>query len=59
MADISMCRDKQCPSRLDCYRFTAKPSQFLQSYASFGRDDGADRCVSFVQATKSDDRQGR
>lgn len=31
MPDITMCRDKECPKREDCYRFKAKPDMF-QSY---------------------------
>ena len=37
MPDISMCRDKTCPSRTVCYRFTAVPNPLRQSYASFDR----------------------
>lgn len=32
MADISMCDDKECPQRLDCYRFKAEPHPYRQSY---------------------------
>ena len=32
MADISMCTSVDCPSRFVCYRFTAKPNAFQQSY---------------------------
>ena len=47
MPDISMCRDDACPSRQQCYRFTATPSQFLQSYGSFGRMPDAEKCDHF------------
>lgn len=47
MPDISMCNDKSCPSRKDCYRFMAKPSM-IQSFALFDRK-GKDRCESFIK----------
>ena len=31
MPDISMCRRDDCPKKLECYRFTAKPDSY-QSY---------------------------
>ena len=31
MADITMCRDSNCPLKDTCYRFKANPS-FMQSY---------------------------
>lgn len=43
MPDISMCKDRACPSRDKCYRFKAKPDM-LQSYGLFGRPEDADRC---------------
>lgn len=42
MPDISMCTGEDCKLRDTCYRFTAKPNEFMQSY--FGKspikDDG-------------------
>lgn len=32
MADITMCRDIECPRKEYCYRFTANKSEFWQSY---------------------------
>ena len=32
MPDISMCKGGNCPMRTWCYRYTAKPSEFMQSY---------------------------
>lgn len=32
MADISMCQNKDCPLRKNCYRYRAIPSEFWQSY---------------------------
>ncbi len=32
MADITMCQDKKCPKRENCYRYKVKPSLYRQSY---------------------------
>lgn len=32
MPDISMCAGGNCPKKQDCYRYTAKPSEFMQTY---------------------------
>ena len=35
MPDIAMCQNGDCPLREGCYRFTATPDQYRQSYAKF------------------------
>jgi hypothetical protein len=30
--DITMCLGTNCPYKESCYRFTAKPSEYMQSY---------------------------
>lgn len=32
MPDITMCSGKDCPLKETCYRYTATPSEFMQSY---------------------------
>lgn len=32
MPDITMCKGVHCQKRDSCYRFTATPSKYLQSY---------------------------
>lgn len=32
MPDISMCKGDECPIKESCYRFTAKPSEYTQSW---------------------------
>jgi hypothetical protein len=39
MPDISMCQNKECKFKKDCYRFTAKPSEFMQIYGDFNCKD--------------------
>lgn len=34
MPDISMCTGNGCTLKENCYRYTAKPSEFRQSYFS-------------------------
>ena len=38
MPDISMCQNLICSRSSTCYRFTAKPNQYLQAYADFKPD---------------------
>lgn len=39
-ADITMCDDKACPDRGDCYRATATPTPHWQSYFATSPRDG-------------------
>jgi hypothetical protein len=34
MPDITMCVGTDCPQKETCYRYTAKPSEYRQSYFS-------------------------
>jgi hypothetical protein len=62
MPDISMCDNKSCPSNKYCYRFTAKPSEFLQSYADFSVEEDEMNCSYFwpngVDSVKCDNVHG-
>lgn len=49
-ADITMCLNEECPSKEECKRFTAQPSDF-QSYGIFDFYFG-DRCESFISNGK-------
>lgn len=47
MADITMCTDKKCKRKNSCYRYTATPSKYYQSYfAEQVRED--DECEYFI-----------
>jgi hypothetical protein len=39
MADISLCWNEQCELKYHCYRYTAEPSEFRQSYGDFEPND--------------------
>ena len=48
MADICMCQDKRCPSRVLCYRYTAEPCKYRQSYfLKSPRKKDAMKCEEF------------
>lgn len=53
MPDISMCQNKECPSKNDCLRFTAKPNEIWQSYAEF--DFGGRICCEDYIPNKNPD----
>lgn len=40
MADITICENKTCPLRAICYRATAKPDPYWQSFCKFEYKDG-------------------
>ena len=40
MADITMCENKTCPLRNKCYRATAKPDPYWQSFCVYKYKDG-------------------
>ena len=44
MPDITMCEGEGCDVKNTCYRFTAKPSKFMQSYftATPIKDEGCE-----------------
>ena len=53
MPDISMCSNKTCPLKETCYRSTAIPNPYGQTYASFtwSYDEGQNAC-DFYWPTK-------
>ncbi|QGH72174.1 MAG: hypothetical protein [Caudovirales sp. ctOwN3] len=44
-----MCKNNKCPSRRDCYRFRANPSE-MQYYADFAPEGHAKTCSYFIDA---------
>lgn len=39
MPDISMCYNINCKKRFTCYRYTARPDKYWQSYACFNKEN--------------------
>jgi hypothetical protein len=39
MPDISMCTNDKCKLKEECYRFTATPDEYRQSYSPFDCKD--------------------
>jgi len=53
MADISMCLNKDCPKKEQCYRFTAPPDEPYQWYSEFKPDENGE-CEDFVDNGESE-----
>lgn len=47
MSDIAKCENESCPLKENCYRYTATPSEYRQSYANFQIDDESGECSGF------------
>jgi len=47
MADISKCENEECPSKLQCYRYTVEANEYWQTYADFEVKEGEDKCEYF------------
>ena len=47
MADISKCTNQECPSHLNCYRYTAQAGMH-QSYMEYKPKKGKDKCDDFI-----------
>lgn len=54
MADISKCNDVLCPSKNNCYRYTA-PAGTWQSYTNFNREGDEVNCEYFIKNDKDND----
>ncbi len=50
LADKSMCDNKDCPIKLQCLRYTAKPNEW-QSYTTFQYKKG--KCDFYIQNLQS------
>jgi hypothetical protein len=37
--DISMCKNGKCKFKEECYRFIAKPKEYMQTYGDFNCKD--------------------
>ena len=48
MPDINMCRNKECPNKDRCYRFTAEPNSKWQTWAEFCFDEDTGECDDFI-----------
>ena len=59
MPDITMCKGTDCPLKTFCYRYTAQPSPFRQSYFTDSPFE-MDSCKYFVadnQDSKKEKKQ--
>lgn len=46
MADISMCLNNSCTIKETCYRYTAIPNSYSQSYCDFKQDLNGN-CINY------------
>jgi hypothetical protein len=53
MPDISMCTNRTCPKRSDCYRYRVVPNDHRQSYGSFTHTE-AEPCSQFSKVREGD-----
>ena len=53
MPDFSMCLDQECPSRVHCYRYRAKPNEYRQAYATYKHE--GERCWAYTSVSGWDD----
>ena len=52
MPDITMCQDKTCPKKNECYRYTAKPSEMRQAYFAGSTRETEGECEYFWDTAK-------
>lgn len=57
MPDITMCMSEECKLKDHCYRYTAEPSQYRQSYADFFSSSFKDKrngivCPHFIPSAE-------
>ena len=52
MPDIAMCENEKCPKKDKCYRFTATPDPYMQTYSDFKNEDG--ECKGFWEVEKNE-----
>lgn len=56
MADIAKCIGVSCPLKESCYRYTATPSDYWQSYfMSIPYDNDKESCDNYWKDTETDD----
>ena len=53
MPDITMCTGNGCSKKNTCYRFTAKPSQYMQSYFCEPPIDKDGNCDAYWEVQES------
>ena len=52
MPDISLCKNNDCPSKGTCYRYTAKASEYQQSYMAPKLSPREKKCDYFLPLKK-------
>lgn len=55
MADISMCNDETCPSKMKCYRYTAPVTPGRQYYFMYSPRQSDGVCPEYEPNGKEED----
>lgn len=58
MPDITMCEDHVCPKRENCFRYTAIPDPYRQSYF-VGSPRQPNGCLNFWPLEETDESRSR
>jgi len=58
MPDISMCDNQVCTLKETCYRFKAKPCEFMQTYGVF-KQEKDNTCEYYWEIKKEKDENNR
>lgn len=60
MADITMCIGSTCPSKKECYRYTAPANPYWQAYSNFfiNIKTEEDRCSHYFPDSRSEHERG-
>lgn len=56
MADIAMCADTECPSRIHCYRYRARANELRQNYTDYRRHRNQKQCLEYWSVSGRDDQ---
>ena len=54
MSDITICNNNECELKVNCYRYRAIPSDFMQSYSNFNSENNKD--CEYYEPLKEGDR---
>lgn len=57
MVDITKCSDKNCPNKLECYRYTASADRWQSYFTESPRKDNEDKCEYFWKVNNKDNNK--
>ena len=51
-----MCPGGDCPSKMQCYRYTAEPTPLWQNYMDFNNKRTGNKCGNFMEVWEKDEK---